>query len=570
MKRTALLFFALASLTTGSSPQAPSDTKLKASAELVLVPVVVQKDGAHVGGLKKSDFTLLQDGQPQNIAVFEEIHTARSSDTTELSPNEFTNQHAVSESPQRMTVIALDLVNTLPMDQAYLKQELKKFLANAARTGEPYALLAITSRGVVVLQDFTTDVHSLDAAVEATKTAPIGRTAPGTMDSVHLNQTPCGLSAGGCGGSKSIAGGLKEMQQWMDLYKFAEGREVFLDRVSQLNTLDSLVQIAQYLSGFRGRKVLIWAGSGFPWTGGMTRVMYGPPAGPASDFSTYNPQFANQSMDANVRALEVLNAANISVYPLDARHGANTSYIVFDPSRSDAPIGNSGFSGEKGRIQNDDQERITTFEQIAAQTGGRPCFNRADLANCFKEFASDSHDYYMLGYYPDKKTKAGWHPLGLKLNQKADLRYRKGFVYSDKPVETDPKAELQLAMLSPLPFTALTFHGRFSVTGDSPEKKLVQFNLAIPPGRIDLDSPNNALNFDVVVVARNTEGKEVAKFAQKISRALRPEQADVVRDQGIRYNGKLELPSGTYGFWIVIRDNVTGKIGSAITTLKIE
>ena len=42
----------------------------------VQVPVIVQKSGKHVIGLKKEDFSLRQDGKEQAIATFEEIHAS--------------------------------------------------------------------------------------------------------------------------------------------------------------------------------------------------------------------------------------------------------------------------------------------------------------------------------------------------------------------------------------------------------------------------------------------------------------------------------------------------------------
>jgi hypothetical protein len=85
-----------------------------------------------------------------------------------------------------------------------------------------------------------------------------------------------------------------------------------------------------------------------------------------------------------------------------------------------------------------------------------------------------------------------------------------------------------------------------------------------------LGEQNDKLNFDVVVVARGTDGKEVAKFAQRIDKKLQPQQAEVIRSQGLHYTNKLDLPPGDYGVWFVIRDNVGGRTGSVTTTLVIK
>ena len=457
-------------------------------------------------------------------------------------------------------------MNTAPLDQAYLKQEMLKFLDGAAQSNEPFALVAITTAGIHVLQDFTTDKNMIASAVKKTAAVPNGH-EPGKTGTNFLDETPCALSAG-CGGGQNSAQNMRELAAWEDLYKNAEPYEIFRDRNSRLDTLSTLQQIGQWLSGFPGRKTLVWAGSGIQWFGGMTRTMVG--FGRNSDYATFDTRYAGQAADANYYTFRVLSAANVAVYPLDARHGANTSFAMYDVTLSNAPLGDGAFSGQKGRVQNDDQERITMFQQIAATTGGKPCFNRTDLANCFKEFAVDSHDYYMLGFYVDKKTKPGWHTIALKLDQKAELRFRNGFNFSPFDPEKARMTDLQLAMISPLPYTALEISGRFAQMEDKGGKKTAHFELDLPPQALYLGEQNDKLNFDVVAVARGTDGKEVAKFAQRINKKLQPQQAEVIRGQGLHYTNKIDLPPGNYGIWFVVRDNVGGRTGSVTTTLVVK
>src|SRR5689334_191321 len=89
----------------------------KSQTNLVLVPVEVRSHGQHVAGLSKDKFTLLQDGKPAKIAVFEEVRT-----TTErlqkvpVGPQEFSNQYQGSAATARYTIIAIDRINTTTMD----------------------------------------------------------------------------------------------------------------------------------------------------------------------------------------------------------------------------------------------------------------------------------------------------------------------------------------------------------------------------------------------------------------------------------------------------------------------
>jgi hypothetical protein len=186
-----------------------------------------------------------------------------------------------------------------------------------------------------------------------------------------------------------------------------------------------------------------------------------------------------------------------------------------------------------------------------------------------KEFSADSHDYYMIGFYVDKNSKPGWHAISVRLDAKAELRYRNGFEYSNFDPEKVRLTDLQLAMMSPLPYTSVPFSGRFSDVQPTSPKRLVHFELALPPDALSLGEANDLLNFDILAVARGIDGREVAKQAQRITRKLQSPQAAVIRSEGVRYMNKIELPPGKYGVWVIVRDNVSGRTGSITTSLVV-
>jgi VWFA-related protein len=562
-------FLAVASLVAvpcaETTPQNPPEApKIKSATELVVVPVIVHKGGVHLGGLKKESFELLEDGKAREIAVFEEVQ-ARPTTESRPADGEFTNTRYARDA-QRLTVIAVDLVNTAPLDQLYLKQEIIKFLEDAPETEEHYCLVALTTHGVHVLRDFTTDPKMIVAALRKKDAQPNGKQPTGSTGSAVFDQTPCAASAGNCGSHEGNNQGWKELQLWLTLYQTQESYDVFRDWNVRLDTLSALQQLAQWLSGVPGRKTLVWAGSGVQLYGGLTRVAAG--HGPRRDYSTFDVRSASQAVDENAYTFNMLGRANVAVYPLDARHGANTSFAVFDSSRTDAPLGQGAFSGQKGRVQNEDQEIIAMFQQIAASTGGKPCFNRTDLSYCLKEFATDSRDYYMLGFYADKNTKPGWHALSVKLDQKAEVRHRKGFDFA-----TTGKAQysdFQLALSSPLPCTGVQISGRFTSVEGTVGKRRAQFELDLPPQTISLGEHENALNLEITAMARGIDGKEVANLSQRIDRKLEPQQVALIRSEGIHYTNRLEMPAGSYGVWFAVRDGNSGHTGSVITKLTVQ
>lgn len=177
----------------------------------------------------------------------------------------------------------------------------------------------------------------------------------------------------------------------------------------------------------------------------------------------------------------------------------------------------------------------------------------------------------MLGFYLDKNTKPGWHNISLKLNgPKTELHYRDGFLSGTIDPEKSKLTDLQLAMLSPVDYTGVPFRGRFENPVDKDGKKEVAFSLDVPADAITVNADDNHLSVDFVVVVRGEGGKQAAQRAQRIDRKLTPEQAAVIRTKGIRYTNKLELPPGEYGVWFVVRDNIRGQTGSAVTTVNLK
>ncbi|MCU1286437.1 MAG: hypothetical protein JWO13_2787 [Acidobacteriales bacterium] len=545
-----------ASAQDSKAPAKADDITIKSGAELVEVPVIVRKGNAHVSGLKAEDFTLFQDGKQQKISAFQEVHTQGTVKTTG-APNQFTN-YGIDNSVPRITIIAIDTVNTPVLDQANLKQEVIKFLSEAAETGEQFGLVALDRNGVHVLHDLTTDPSALKATVARLKnTSPVKE----ENRSNHLKE-----AAPTTASDPDLPEGQHDfLPQWGGMMDQQERTFDFQNRSTRIDTLLVMQQIAQALAGLPGRKTLIWASSGFQFAdgmfkteGGLNRVFTGP---------------SNSSLDQGLRTWEVLNAANVAVYPIDARGMVNTAFQFMDTS-----VKESARYADKESIRDASRAVTNTFDEMAMQTGGKPCYGRTDMHNCIREAIEESHDYYIVSFYVDKKsTTPGWHKINVKLSQGGGkIRFRPGYLYTGIKDSAAAKAaslntDYSLALSSPMSYTAVPFQGTFKQINSNGAKKTVEFELMLPPSAITIDETDkNKMNMDVVAVVRERGGKEVAKISQKIERNLPEQGVATIRAQGIRYKNKFDLPPGNYGVWFVLRDNISAHVGSIVTALKIE
>ena len=209
---------------------------------MVLVPVVVtDKSGAHTAGITKDDFEILENGKAKPIASFEEIKSTTSRPARVANPRGvYSNALSVDASPKRLTIFAIDLVNTPFMDQAYARQQLMKYLASRVSSQEPIALVAIKRNGIKVLHDFTADPAVL---VQALKRV--------------TGEIPA-LNGGSAGDAVAVAGDTTGN----DLRDFVSENAEYValaERQAITVTLESFQHVAEAYAGVPGRKSLIWA-----------------------------------------------------------------------------------------------------------------------------------------------------------------------------------------------------------------------------------------------------------------------------------------------------------------------
>ncbi|MGH9521003.1 MAG: VWA domain-containing protein [Terriglobales bacterium] len=539
---------AIAVVLLACSAWAQEQPIVHSQSNLVLVPVQVRKHNQHVAGIDKDKFTILQDGKPQKVAVFEEVRTTTERLTRRnVGPQEFSNEYLGDPATARFTVIAIDRINTTTVDMQRLRIGLKKFLTEVAEAGEPIRLIAINPNSIEVIQDFTTDPKLLAMALQRNKTGggPPTETvnprdeATREIQEAMLNET-------------------NPQYERIDRLEESKDQEqemlAFQQRNLRLSSLEALRTIAQSLAGLPGRKSLVWASSGYPFAISVRAGIHS---------ASQNFSQVSEAGDLDEATVHLLNSANIAVYPVDARGMVNTAFQVIDPSRKYSPT-----AGESEAARLNDEGNITTFENLASSTGGTACVGRPDLSGCFKDAIDDSRDYYILGFYADSGLKPGWHKLQVKVAADASVRSRTGFIFSKLDPEQTRKDDMRLQLATLLPDPGVPFFGQWDLhPGD---KKNVVFDMKILPEAALVSTDNARLNVDIAAVARNRDGATAGEFAQRIDRQMPATAVETIRSEGIHYTNSMVLPAGVYLVRIVVRDNNTGRLGSATTVVKVE
>jgi hypothetical protein len=211
-------------------------------------------------------------------------------------------------------------------------------------------------------------------------------------------------------------------------------------------------------------------------------------------------------------------------------------------------------------------------------TGGRAFYNTNDLTSSFKYSAHDGSSYYLASYYLDTHTsKPGWRKLKVKVDQQGvSVRAREGFFVSNTTInpELPRSSDLTYALISPIEGSGVPLSVKWLGTSGDGAKKKIEFIIHMPADGISIDGSNgqNHLNFDFAGAAYITMGKTakaVVTIGKPFTVSVPDAQMTSLRAGGIDMKNALELGPGQYAIRIVIRDNVTGKIGSVTAPLTV-
>jgi hypothetical protein len=131
--------------------------------------------------------------------------------------------------------------------------------------------------------------------------------------------------------------------------------------------------------------------------------------------------------------------------------------------------------------------------------------------------------------------------------------------------------DIREALTSPLDYTGMPLKVKLDAPVASGVKRRVGFSLLVPANAATVDaSDNDRLNLEIWYVVRNVKGEDVSHNSKLYNLNLNAAYLAQLRSSGIGYNDTLELPPGQYGLRVVVRDNITGRVGSVLAPLQVD
>jgi VWFA-related protein len=543
---------------------------LKVKTRLVVVDVIaLDHKGVPVTDLRADDFTLQEENKPQQIRVFNfqgrpPAEPAVMTPVT-VSANRITNIPRFKTN-SALNVLLLDGINVTNANQKYSREQMLEFLKKLP-AGQPLAVYAMGTK-LRMLQDFTVDPTLLKDTIKKVKFNAMGARS----ESSNASDLPPGLL-------DAMPGPM--LQQ---VLRFGEDQAINqMDERVRL-TIEQLGILARNLSGYPGRKNLIWISEAFP---SYLFPQDPDPKGPSSSAAASELPIVRGYQNEIDHAGDLLANAQVAVYPVDvAAVGNHDVYASLSNTDSNGNyLGNSargvvrsglGGSAQASEISNASETVInshSTMNSVAEQTGGKAFYNTNDLNRAIRDSMNDGSTYYTLGYYPENKDwDSRFRRISVKVNRPGiKLHYRQGF-YAVEPkayAKQDPKilaVDLGSALDITNPIsTALPFQAVVLPPSAQNGNKL-QINFGVDPHAVGFELKEDGLQHAAVdcgVRVYSKTGQSLKMQGNTFNAALVPEQYQKVMKAFFPCNQAIELSPGEYLLRLAVRDTNNGLIGTA-------
>ena len=523
----------------------------RVNTQLVEVDVVV--DGKHgpAANLTKDDFTILDNGKPQQISLFSVQSSAarNGAKASPLAPGVVSNRLTrTGEEPASPTVVLWDALNTETSDQAWVRNQVIKYLQtmNPSDTMAVYILV----KNLRVIQDFTDDPLPLIQAVRRTNAEQSADlSAPDLTDLQGQINNPM-IQGGGLALLQTNA-----MAAAGEMTDYALRDQVYI-------TQAALEAIAEHLSGLPGRKKLVWISGSFPAIQQTQRSALGAAATSAgSTISSAGALASNEYLDFGPQinhAIRALNGANVAVYPIDPRGvttGAQSASVKGVISNGELSAGALTAPG------------IDTMNLLAGGTGGEAFYATNDATGAIRTIMEDGQAIYRLGFYPsDEKLDGSYHSISVKVARKGtpieDVRARKGYFALDAKNSANGhwRERLNESMQNPLEATQLGL--RASATPVKGADGVYELEITLDLDGLHLEHQKDRWVASIAFGTLSSPSESTKGTLETIRLSLTEERLRTALKDGYVLRRKVVMRTQAADLRVVLEDASTGAIGS--------
>jgi VWFA-related protein len=310
--------------------------------------------------------------------------------------------------------------------------------------------------------------------------------------------------------------------------------------------LYAIGQVAKMLKGFPEKKALLYFSSGVTGTGMENEAQ----------------------LEATVNLAE---KSNMVIYPMDARG------LMATPPGGDASTAASRGSGVySGAVYNSQRSAVNasqdTLNSLAVDTGGKMFVDSNNLALGIENVQKAMGSYYLIGYYPNNYKEDGkYHNINVKVNGNklngGKLDYRKGY-YADKNWHKmngeDKEYMITSALSTGDPVVDIPMILEPDYFRISPTAYYVPVSIRVPGSAVAIAQKGGAAQtqLDFAGQVQDDTRAAVGNVRDNIQVKLDGANAEKATKVTYQYDAGFTLAPGTYHLKFVVRENISGKMGT--------
>jgi VWFA-related protein len=572
---------------SGFAQNPPSnDDIVKITTNLIQIDVTVtDKSGKTVQGLTPGDFEVFENGEKQTITNFSFVSQMAAGATVgdAANPQNAQNPQAPAAAPlarsqvRRTIAIVLDDLNLSFGSVFYTRLALTKFVNEQMGPSDLVAIIR-TGGGVGALQQFTSDKRTLLAAIEKLRWNPLGAAGVEpvlstgqdaediserfTTESDHVAAGPGGDTSGRVAGRKRANLTTDKARDYNGTKNASETDEGIFAQVS----LSTIRYIISGMNELPGRKALMLISDGM-------RIHSGS-----------NKSGAGRTYDYLQDVIDFANRSAVTVYTFDARgmqtgniQASDITYEIIDGHRQQKVA---------ERVV-DFKEKQDGLELFADRTGGKALLNSNNLNFGMERVLEEQNGYYLIAYQPDTDTfdaaKRRFNKLEVKVKRSGlKANYRSGF-FSSPGSDTlaggaggaavTSEQRMAKALTSPFAANEIALNINALYADDPVDGAFIRSFVHIDAKSLKFTTDAEGwkkATFDIAAVTFGDNGQAVEKKETKYTIKTKGPTYEAMLRNGFVYVliMPVKLP-GTYQYRVALRDEDTGKIGSASQILEI-
>ncbi len=542
----ALLAVLGAAFATLPSLHAQQGPVFEAETALMEVEVrVTDGKGRPIADLRKEEFELLENGVPQTISTFEFVRqagrTPSPAEPAASPPGTGIGRDPAAKELARSTFLYIATRG---------RREDRLRIYNAVRTFIDEHLVP----GMLVSIEgspFTSRRSELDQRLDE-MLARSGRLGGASF----IDTLAVDLAREDIQYSESLESLIDETND-----EFAEELEEIADRSALYRRIRMLeyIDLIRALSVYPGRKIVVLFSTGLPVDEDNIDIME---------------MLEDEATRRRVR-FYVSDVSGLTATPPggDAEAGVDFNSLFGDPT-------NNRFATQAQQRQ-DSQDGL--FE-LARRTGGRAVLNSNDFGEVFDVVLRESSDYYLVGYYPREPEQRGRHRrVRVRvLREGVHVTHQRGY-YEERPFDRMSRSEKNLILYEALnfdtPYADLPLRADFEFFHDSRGGPTLVYAVGLHSRDIPSKQGRDSTTVKLTVIAQAKPKRgpderpspsvlDERRFEMQLDSAAFDRLADDP-NSWLHYGSQMPLKPGDYDWKVVVRDDLSGALGSYQTTLRV-